>query len=566
MNFLNLDIYAKRTGFFFNNQERIGSYFGLFLTALYVVVSIVLFIYNLIAAIQRREIKVYDSTLYSQEMPLIHLDKEHFYFAFGLEDPITLNRFVDESIYKPEVVFIDRIKNNGEFETVVKEELSLEKCDVKNFGNNYQHLFVEGELKNSYCLKDFNYNLTFAGGFKYERMSYIRIKIYPCINSTKNNYSCQSREAIDHYLTSGYFSILLKDIGLNPSNYTNPTLPTLQDLYTTVDRRLYKNYILNFGLAEVHTDRGLFNQNNEIMKYIQFRKEIQTFSFREENEYLDGNEICLVQIRLDDTILVQKRTYTKISEILSLIGGYMQLMNTVFLLISLLINRIDSELKIINRIFNFNLKQNKIVLKYQNINSLNSIIVPKSNKNSFFQTNSQIRNIKTSDSEANKSNANLILKNNNSISNKIVIPFSDNDERKIKNIKIKKKNNAFEGFKTRSNYYNLNLNQNKENKNINIENSNNIILPVNDRKRNSSIKEYTTSLNINMFDYICPGKNINKKTMVGLYKLGNTFYRKRMDIVLVFSHLLITEKILMKNSYKYPYDIIKEIEILYPKT
>ena len=69
-----------------------------------------------------------------------------------------------------------------------------------------------------------------------------------------------------------------------------------------------------------------------------------------------------------------------------------------------------------------------------------------------------------------------------------------------------------------------------------------------------------------MFDYICPGKNINKKTMVGLYKLGNTFYRKRMDIVLVFSHLLITEKILMKNSYKYPYDIIKEIEILYPKT
>ena len=64
--------------------------------------------------------------------------------------------------------------------------------------------------------------------------------------------------------------------------------------------------------------------------------------------------------------------------------------------------------------------------------------MPKSNKNSFFQTNSQIRNIKTSDSEVNKSNANLILKNINSISNKIVIPIYDNDERKVKNIKIKK--------------------------------------------------------------------------------------------------------------------------------
>ena len=66
-------------------------------------------------------------------MPLIPLDKEHFYFTFGLEGPITLNRFVDESIYKPEVVFIDRIKNSGKFETAV---LSLQKCDVKNFGNN----------------------------------------------------------------------------------------------------------------------------------------------------------------------------------------------------------------------------------------------------------------------------------------------------------------------------------------------------------------------------------------------------------------------------------------------
>ena len=365
----------------FNNQERIGSYFGLFLTALYVIASVVLFFYYLIQTTKRKEIRVYDSTLYAQEMPLIELDKDKFYFAFGLEDPVTLNRFVDETIYKAEVVFIDRIKVNGEFVTTTRNNLELEKCDVENFGKNYQHLFIEGELKNSYCLKDFNYNLTFAGGFKYERMSYLRIKIFPCKNSTENNNHCQPQERIDHFLTSGYFSILMKDIGLNPSNFSYPTLPTLQDLYTTVDRRIYKNYILNFGLTEVHTDTGLIEQNIEKEKYIQFRKEIQTFSFRDVSEYLAGNEICLIQIRLDDTILVQSRTYKKISEILSLIGGYMQLMNTVFLLISLLVNKIDSELKIINSIFNFDLKKNKIILKYQNLQSLNAINFPKSAKN-----------------------------------------------------------------------------------------------------------------------------------------------------------------------------------------
>ena len=207
-----------------------------------------------------------------------------------------------------------------------------------------------GELANSYCLKDFDYNLTFQGGFKYEKMSYIRIKIYPCKNTTKNNNQCKPQQEIDKYLTSGYFSILLKDIGLNPSNYSYPIIPTLQDLYTTVDRRIYKNYILTFGLTEVQTDTGLFDEQINIDKYIQFKKGLETFVFREEEEYYNGNEIILIQIRLDDNKLVQKRTYTKVSEIFSRIGGYMQLMNTAFLLISLLINKLNAELKILNSI------------------------------------------------------------------------------------------------------------------------------------------------------------------------------------------------------------------------
>ena len=242
MNYSNLDIYAKRASFFYNNQERIGSYFGLFLTSLYIIASIVLFIYYLILTIERKEIRVYDSSLYAQEMPYININKNSFYFAFGLEDPVTLNRFVNETIYKAEVVFIDRVKKNGEFETIVKDELPLEKCNVENFGKNYQHLFLEGELKNSYCLKDFDYNLTFAGGFKYERMSYLRIKIYPCKNSSENNNHCQPQEIIDHFLTSGYFSILLKDIGLNPSNYSDPIIPTLQDSKIYI-QRLIEDYI-----------------------------------------------------------------------------------------------------------------------------------------------------------------------------------------------------------------------------------------------------------------------------------------------------------------------------------
>ena len=76
INILNFDIFAKRAGFFFNNEEKIGSFFGLFLTLLYVIASIILFIYHVIITIRRQEIRVYDSTLYAQEMPIIELDKK----------------------------------------------------------------------------------------------------------------------------------------------------------------------------------------------------------------------------------------------------------------------------------------------------------------------------------------------------------------------------------------------------------------------------------------------------------------------------------------------------------
>ena len=413
MPLFNFDMYSKRTSFFFNNEEKISSYFGFFLTLVYILASISLFIYQIVIAIRREELKVYDSTKYAQEMPSMTIDSDQLYFAFGLEDPKTSNRFIDDSIYIPKIVFIDKIKINDEFVTAEQRTLEYEKCNVEKFGENYQHLFIKDELNNSYCLKDLNLNVTFSGGYKYERMTYIRIRIYPCVNSTENNNSCKSQEEIDNYMSSGYFSIILKDFGLNPSNYSFPVVPTLQDLYTTIDKKIMKNFILNFGITEIQTDKGIINENIKVEKYLQYRKEMQTFTFRDEQDYYSGKSVILVQLKLDDTIHVQKRSYTKISDIFSRIGGYMQLLNTVFLLLASIVNKLHSELKIINGIFSFNLKKNKVILKFQTFKSTN--FKENSNNNSknkyFIFSKKSIDDLKIVEKD-NKSNNNLIFKDN----------------------------------------------------------------------------------------------------------------------------------------------------------
>ena len=140
---------------------------------------------------------------------------------------------------------------------------------------------------------------------------------------------------------------------------------------------------------------------------------------------------------------------------------------------------------------------------------------------------------------------------------------------KYKNDKFRNKINSLEEHKNKSisskinlkisEGYNFNLNNQNIN-NQNISKNNNIIT-----KENTTLKENYNFIKLSIFAYICPYGNIKKKRMVELYLFGNDFYKKRMDIVLVFSHLLLTEKVLISNNLQNKNPICKDIEILYPK-
>ena len=559
INFLYFDIYSKRASFFYNNQEKIGSYFGLFLTLIYIIISLTLFIYNLIITIQRKEFKIYETTLYNNEIPSIKIDSNNLYFAFGIENPDTLNRFVDETIYYPEILYIDKIKENGEF--IAKTiNLDYEICKIKNFGLNYPNLFLENELNNSYCLKDFNYSLTLNGGFKNEKMSYIRIKIYPCKNTTENNNHCKPKEIIDNYLSSTYLSILIRDLGLNPANYSFPFAPILIDLFTTIDKGLYRNFIINFGLSEIQTDNGLFNERISKKTYLHYKDYSQSFSFMKESDYLEGKEIGIIEIRLDDIKFIQKRTYTKISEIFSRMGGYMQLIHTSFSLLSLLINKFNSELKIINSIFNFSLQKRSMALKYQSLRDFDSINLPIYKKNLIFSSKKSVKN---QNKQNTKNNKNIILMDSNisSIFNRTYnkkpddlqsskleinrdnknFPLFGSPEFDNKILRLNKKSSKFHNeIKNKTEEYSINYNGSANNPSLNF--------PNNKKESNNNINEFNDKISLNILDYICQRNIDHKKTHFDLYNLGISFYKTTMDLIHVFTLLLITEKILLKRN------------------
>ena len=584
-NYLDFDIYSNRICFFYNDKEKISTILGQFLTILYILLSLIIFIVYILHTIKRKNLKVFESKFYSKELPNIDINPS-LILAFGLEDPSSSDRFIDEAIYYPVIEFIEKEKKDGVFNTTDRTKLEYEVCQKEKFGENF---FIDGgeggkfELNNSYCLKDFN--LSLKGGYKYDKFSFLRIKLYPCVNNTNENHNnCETQETIDKYLKDGSFSILTKDIGLNPSNYSFPIIPTVRDIHIPIDESLHKKYIIYYSIAEIETDTGLFKENIKKDKYIQFRKEIQNFYLRN-NDYSEIYEdkdkaIISIDFRLDDIIFIQKRTYTKITDILYIIGGYMQLLNTIFSLLSLLSNRLIPYLEILNGIFNFNFKEKKMSMKISTIKEFNS---SDSYKGLFIPSNKQIpaakniyrNSLKINDDKLNNNNNN---NNNNNLSKNSLMGL-DNTENNIStsNIFKQRKYNSLRVIREKENEKSNNSNNNNSSvakasmsngrknnignenddnnrKKNNNENKNYIYrigsfyprFLTSEKKVNSSNSELLgddiNKIKFNLFDYYCFGSMSRKKKHIELYKSGLSLYTKRMDIINVFTLLFLAEK------------------------
>ena len=63
---------------------------------------------------------------------------------------------------------------------------------------------------------------------------------------------------------------------------------------------------------------------------------------------------------------------------------------------------------------------------------------------------------------------------------------------------------------------------------------------------NKEHKECNDIISLNIFDYICLRKKSKKYKYIELYKKGNLFYKKKMDITHVFTLLSIIEDFVVK--------------------
>ena len=570
INYIDFDIYSRRISFFYKNKEKMGSLFGFILTILYAFISIMIFLFYFIRTIKRVEVSSSTSTIYATDNLSLNINNDIFNFAFGLEHPTTLKRFIDETIYYPQVLYVEKIKENGEYINQTETILDFEKCSNDKFPKNYQNLFENDELNNSYCLKDFN--ITLISGFKYKKMTFIRINIFPCVNTTENKNHCKPQNIIDEYLTSTYFSMSAKDIGYNPFNYSFPIAPILQDLYASIDKSIFKEYIMYFGIAEINTDKGFFKSNIQKETYAKYIKDFYTFYFIDKEHYYSGKKIFTAEIRLENNIYFFKRDYANMSEVFTKTGGYMQFLYTFFSLIALLTKKISIERNLLNSLFNFDIKQKKIILFieyekkldyniYKNKKKENNYIpfvakkslitVKRGRRNNIFSSTKDLPKIIRNGSEEESNSENFKKRQNSHI-----IPNEGLIEivKKITKEKKQKNTNMIDQSINRSGN-NMIIDDN--NQNLNGLQLNKIYRQKVEKKKSKSnilnnLKKFEegrrTTINFNVFEYYCLWKLPRKKTKIELFNSGINFYKRQMDIVNFFNILMLTQIMLTQQS------------------
>ena len=362
-----IDMFAKEPELYYKTRPKKTSWIGRILSFSFVLIYFAFFIYKFIKMLRRVDVTFYDTFTYASSPPIVPITHENFYIAFALEDPNSYDPFINEGVYYPKA-FFKRAEMKGEQFDWQVVPLEVEKCNLNKFGKNYKNLYKNIDLDNYYCFKDIN-NFNLEGHFSYLQYSFFYIEFFPCVNNSNitDGNKCEPKEIIEYYLDNTFVSLEMEDIELTPKNFEKPIRERNVDVYTTVGAKLFEELHVFFEVVNIETDMDWFGfdefENIKSQIYLKYDETFIMSNIIQKDVYKTGEKFADVTFKLSENMRTQRRVYTKFVTILGDVGGFMEVIFTLFRIISSFSVDILYEVSMVNRLFNFDLNKKNVVLK-----------------------------------------------------------------------------------------------------------------------------------------------------------------------------------------------------------
>ena len=347
--FKKIDLFGKEPEFYFKGKSKLNSWLGRILTYIFIILYIVTFCHKVIRMFQRVDITFYDSYSNTDEVPEIRVTQDNFSLVFAVFDKDG-QPYINESIYYPEAYF------NGE----EQQNINIEVCDPDKINYKYKEYLKEYDISNFYCLTDIDHI------FK-PYINSLVVEIYPCKNETEDD-ECQPKEIIDDSLHEHIFMVYFEDIILTPLNYDDPIKERINylssDIYKIVGQYLYTE----LQLVKIETSTNIigfeFLTEPKLEEFVKFDKELSyTYPGYDLDDEENEEPSNVFEIQLNDKVLLEKRQYIKLIDVLGEIGGLMEMVDSLFTVICSVVVNILYERKITNNLFSFNIDKKLVLIK-----------------------------------------------------------------------------------------------------------------------------------------------------------------------------------------------------------
>ncbi|CAD8072949.1 unnamed protein product [Paramecium primaurelia] len=370
--FLYLDKFACPVQLFIQKKRGYQTYLGAF-TTLGCILSILFYLTNKLSQIDdRTEFQTLYSDIFHLEPPYYKLTEENFTLQFAFQYQNKTN-YINESIYIPEayLVYKQIIEINGKKKEYNNKSLiPISKCSKNGIiQDELAEQFDDQDLSNTYCL-DWSKvdSLALFGTDDAPEYQYINVSFSVCQNGSKPGVVCADSETIQRVLNRNYIHFQLTSYIVNLRDFTQPLIPKVEDIYTTISAKVTKDVEIFMQPITTITDFGYFQK--------ELRKDT-TIRYFYDKEIIDFNtdtSLANVVIRLSDTEQVSYRIYPKVQDVLAAAGGLWQIIIAVALFLQKPFSELAYSIEIINKLFNFeqepSKKQQKHAPSNEDINEL----------------------------------------------------------------------------------------------------------------------------------------------------------------------------------------------------
>ncbi|CAD8100413.1 unnamed protein product [Paramecium primaurelia] len=374
-----IDIFGQNITLNMNKNASYTTAFGGISSILIIILLSLIFFSNIVEFFGKDNV-FYDSEIsFSNDPELMEMLEDNSMFALSIDQVnFTTNPYfnitVEQKIY---------LRNaNG---TLIKQtiEIPMQPCTLERFNNiflqqglDFTDQFNFLGMNKMLCPKS-NFTFQMEGTYSSETFKFIKLTVKDCktLNQTNNslwNPTCSSAAEKAKYLASNaQFKLQIFQI----NTVVNPLKPNdYKSIY--IDSDMYFSFVpfKLARLANVYYRQFIVNNDQSIMPYEDIEQE--KIIVRKAEDFRDLTELgrdtddnyAIVYLRRSPFTETINRKYQKLGELLSYLGGFMQIMKVIFGFVIAFYNRTSMLIELANKLYDF--QDNNHMKQYHTIKTL----------------------------------------------------------------------------------------------------------------------------------------------------------------------------------------------------